>query len=276
MPYDGSSAMAVFEAIANSGEISRAQISEMTGFSQVTVGKVVDRLDECGIISQYKKERASVGRKTGICKMNNSFGMMLFDFNSMQMRVTDISLAEHGEYDLGDLGEALLEGFTHFTEAFGGELMGIGCIVPDGQLSEYTEKITTAFGQMPELVIEAGKAAAIANAARFDVCGTAVYLRIDKTISGAIMLGGKLYQGANGHAGDFSRMMADRDALTSKLADLCCLLDPELIHIACDEEISCEAIGDTEIVVETLENCRDALDGAALMLREKWVRAKME
>ena len=76
MQYDGSSVMAVFETIARSGEISRAEISRLTGFSQVTVGRAVELFDACGIITQYKAERASAGRKTGICRLERSFAML--------------------------------------------------------------------------------------------------------------------------------------------------------------------------------------------------------
>ena len=276
MLYDGSSLMAVFDAIAACGEITRARISEMTGFSQVTVGKAVELLDACGIISQYKQERASAGRKTGVCRLEPDAGMILFEFAEMKLRVTDVLMEIQHECSFESPETAFMTGFSAFSDYFDGELMGVGCIVPDRKLDEYRGIIIDAFGNEPELVIEAAKSAAVANSGRFDPVEAAVYLRISGgSCSGALMLGGQLYGGVSGRAGDFARLIPDVSALPEKLLEICALLDPELIHIAADVPVDFDVPPQTQLVVEPLSACRDALDGAAWILRERWVTSKI-
>ncbi len=277
MLYDGSSTLAVFDAIANCREISRAELSKITGFSQVTIGKAVDALEACGIVTQYKKERSTVGRKTGICRLNERYGMLVFDYDCMRFRVTDINLNELGEFELKNIEDSLSVGFLRFAELFDGELIGIGCIVPEGKMAEYSEKIREIFGQAPELLVDSGSALTLANSKRFDISSIAVFLRIRESVSGSIMLGDRLFRGARGRAGDFSRIFGDKAELSQRLPEICAMLDPEFIHIASDDVLSIPDLPEgVQLIVERFDDCKSAIDGALLMLRENWVRSKIE
>lgn len=275
MQYDGSSVMAIFEAIARSGELSRADISRITGFSQVTVGRAVELFDACGIITQYKAERASAGRKTGICRLERSFAMLIYDFEAGYLRVTDLSLTTLAQISLPDPDNMLADGFSCMAETMGGELMGIACVVPE-RTDETMAMLAACFGQMPELVTEAARAAAIANAVRFDMPGAALFLRVGEKVDGALIMDGRLHTGAGGTAGDFSKWIPDASSLPEKLAEIAALLDPTLVHITGENLPPITLPEQTMLITESPSACRDAADGAAMLLREQWLRRKLE
>ncbi|MBQ8250199.1 MAG: hypothetical protein IJY93_10045 [Clostridia bacterium] len=289
MQNQNNSIMAVFEAVSEAGELSRARISDITGFSLVTVGKVVDLLCECGIVTEYKQTSGTVGRKSGICKLINSSGMLIFDLTGEpKARLYDISLSLCDEYTGDSVCDMMARGLMRFGELLGGELMGIGCIVPDGETELCASQISDAIGVSPEIITVSSRAYAVANAKRFHYNGMAVFLRLLDGIDGAIMYGGRLYTGAHGGAGDISAFIPSRDVLYPKLTELCYMLDPGMIHISCKSDDECKAV-ETEltshlqgslgertplIVTEPSALCRSASDGAALMLREKYLLSK--
>ncbi len=288
------SLLSVFETVASCGEISRAQLSNMTGFSQVTVGKAADTLDSIGVITQYKQERGSVGRKSGICCLNNKLGMLLFEIaeNKTRVRICGISLDIVEETaTIEPFCDSFIPGFSKFTEHFGDGLLGIGCVIPDCTMDEYLPMVKDILGHAPELIIEESRAFAAANAFRFDANGFALYLRMhaDGSFSGALLNNGKIYQGARGRAGEFSHMTLTIDNIGDRLADICSVLDPSLIHIACEDENMCEEVMRTvskklgsvyildavpNVVVEAVSSCRDGLEGAARLLRERYILSK--
>ncbi len=282
--------MAVFEAVAEAGELSRARISDITGFSLVTVGKAVDLLSDCGIVTEYKETSGAPGRKSAICKLVNSSGMLIFDLTGeMSARLYDISLSLCDEYTADSLDELLTRGLVRFGELLGGELMGIGCVIPEKEAERYSSQIAELTGAQPEIITVSSRAYATANATRFSYNGMAVFVRLNEHIDGAVMYSGRLYTGAHGGAGDISSFIKSRDELYPKLTGLCHILDPGMIHISCSSDLECEAVsaeleaalcgslGDRtpRIVIETYEMCRNASDGAALMLREKYLFSKI-
>lgn len=288
------SVLSVFDAVASCGEISRARLSEMTGFSQVTVGKAVDLLDSAGVLVQYKQNSGSVGRKTGICRLNTELGMLLFELTESEthIQICDISLDTRVDRRTSEpLCDSFISGFTEFVEHFGDGLLGIGCVVPDGMADEYRRVVTDALGHEPELVVCSGRAFAAANDFRFDTDGFALYLRIvcDGTVTGALINDGAVYYGSHGRGGDFVRIPMTRESLCDRLAELCAVLDPSLIHIACEDDRMCDEIAKSvldrlaslyspccapEVVVESVSACRDSVEGAARLLREAYILSK--
>lgn len=294
MSAEHRSLLSVLETVASCGEVSRAQLSNMTGFSQVTVGKAVDTLDAVGVLTQYKQERGSVGRKSGICRLNNNLGMLLFEIeeNRTRVRICGISLDIKEEINASvSFCDSFIPGFSKFTEHFGDGMLGIGCVVQDGMTDKYLPMVKAVLGQPPEVIIEKSRAFAAANAFRLDADGFALYLRMhaDRCFSGSLLYNGKLFYGAHGCAGAFTHMSLTSDCIGDKLADVCSILDPALIHIACEDENMCDDIMgivsdklisactcDTmpSVIVEPIISCRDELEGAARLIREKYVLAK--
>lgn len=287
------SLIAVFEAIAASGEVSRAALSEMTGFSLMTVGKVVDKLISCGIVTEKKLTGGGVGRKSGICALEKSRGMIIFDLtDTPRVRVCDIANNIIGQRDGEDFGELMLWAMNALFEAGCTDIMGTAVIASRENIKT-ADELENTLGVAPEVVVEANRAAAYANSKRFDFSATAFFLRVDRgaQIDGSVMLCGAPYCGAHGRAGEFGMLGLTVGAFADKLADLCLIFDPELIHISCVSHSFVEPIsaamlsalkerGFTDgsranIVIEQADACRDALDGAAFMLREKYVILKI-
>ena len=289
----GNSLIAVFEAISASGEVSRAALSEMTGFSLMTVGKVVDKLISCGIVTEKKLTGGGVGRKSGICALDKARGMILFDLtDTPRVRVCDIANNIIGEHTDSDVGELMLWAMNTLFEAGCSQIMGTA-VVASRENVKAAHEFQNVLGITPDVVIEANRASAYANSARFNFSGAAFFLRVDagSRIDGSIMLGGVPYHGASGHAGEFDKLGLTLGAFADKLSELCHIFDPELIHIACDDpsavsKIEAELLSSfsehgfaddarADVIVKPSENCRDALEGAAIMLRQKYVLLKI-
>ncbi len=283
------SLMAVFEAVADAGELNRAKISDVTGFSLVTVGKAVDLLSDCGVVTQYKHTSGTAGRKSGVCKLVKSNGMLIFDLTQKPTAgLYDISLAALEEYTGDDVADMMAHGLMRFGEVLGGELMGIGCVAGNGEAERCIAEISDVIGASPEIIISSDRAYAVANARRFDFSGMAVFIRLlaEGCTDGAIMYGDRLYTGAHGDAGKISDFIPSREMLALKLNELCHILDPELIHISCEteaeykaveDELKAAIIGETapRIIIEPAASCRSALNGAAILLREKYLLSKL-
>ncbi len=293
---ESTSVMAVFEAVASCGEISRAELANITGFSLVTVGKAVDQLVNCGVIEENKRSSGSVGRRSGVCSVAKDYGMLIFDMNSEnhRCRICDLGLNTMHEFEekTSNIEELYLSAFSSFTEIFDGQLFGIGICVSDGMTVKYAEIFKSSMGQYPELVIEGSRAYAAANAHRLDCDSSAVFVRLfeNGTADGALTYKKKLYSGAYGRAGGFARIIDSKEALSSKLFDVCQIIDPGTVHIGCQNESDCdlaEKLRDLliaggisadqlpEIISEPLALCSDSIDGTALLLRERQIIAKL-
>lgn len=62
--------ISVLEIIESAGYISRKQISDATGLSLMTVGKLCSLLEECELINEKKEEKSDGGRKASICSLS--------------------------------------------------------------------------------------------------------------------------------------------------------------------------------------------------------------
>lgn len=67
-----SNCVSVLETIEKHGMISRKQISDETGLSLMTVGKLCAFLEECELISEKKEDKSESGRKASICSLTDS------------------------------------------------------------------------------------------------------------------------------------------------------------------------------------------------------------
>jgi len=297
MNGEKNSVIAVLEAIAEHSEISRAALSELTGFSLMTVGKAVDELEKGGIIVQRKQSSGAVGRKMSVCNVKPDCGMLIYDFTdeNCRVRICDLVLDVRGEYQSSAkaLSDLMVEGFGYFFETFGGELIGIGAVVPDGQKNEMLPLITSALGNPSDLVIEAKNAYVAANLRRFDAVGMSAFIRLfaNNTADCSIVRDGFIYNGAHERAGSVFNKIRARDEIPARICDLCAVLDPVLIHIACETDSDAgRIVGEVstalhdygiepecqpEIIAQPIDKCLTAADGAAILLRERLIMQKM-
>ncbi len=283
------STLALFEAIAAAGKISRSELSRITGFSLMTVGKAVDRLVSLGIVAEEKISSGTVGRKFGVCSLTATAGMMLIEVGeNMRAYALDIALGVISEHVGDDIPTLMTKCFTSLFEAGRGDIIGTVFVVPDGEITKWRGELCEMLGSEPELVIGRERAFAYANSVRFDYTKTAIFAHVasDGKVSGFIMQNGAEYVGARGVAGDISAFIPSADSLCERLTELCRLLDPELVHVACDNGEMCASLeadlkkldifddGIPQIVVERTDSCKAAFDGAARKLREKYILSK--
>ncbi|MBE6542372.1 MAG: ROK family protein [Ruminococcaceae bacterium] len=82
----------IFTSIADTDRISRAEISEKTDLSLVTVGKIADALLDLNAICQIKEIKPQAGRRAGILSVNNEKFALIFDITSYDFRYVVLDL----------------------------------------------------------------------------------------------------------------------------------------------------------------------------------------
>ncbi len=85
--------IAIFGEIAASDGISRAEISERTGLSLMTVGKVADLMTHEGIAAQAKPATGNAGRRAGMLTLLDKHFLLSLDISGESFRATALNLA---------------------------------------------------------------------------------------------------------------------------------------------------------------------------------------
>ncbi len=85
--------IAIFNEIAQSDGISRAEISERTGLSLMTVGKVADLMTHEGIVVQAKPATGNAGRRAGMLTLLDGHFILSLDISGESFRATALNLA---------------------------------------------------------------------------------------------------------------------------------------------------------------------------------------
>lgn len=281
MQTPNKSLFAVFNVIAENDEISRREISDITGFSQVTVGKAVDILEGSGIIGRVKKPSPGVGRKGDACVLNKNRGVVLFDLSASEALVQIRSIADELLFESkgDDVTSLIIEGLGAVNSLGLDGIMGIGCICADGKIREAGEIFASVIGNSPDVVTEAIHAHAMANHPRFGL-PLEIFAKISSSGdgSGAILMDGRIFSGSHGRAGifDCGENIAE---FVRRILEVGQILDVDLIHIACDGEdvyTTVKSILDrTESTAETVtaetRSCPHLQVGLSRMVREKYL-----
>ena len=213
---------AVFSEIAGSDGISRAEISEKTGLSLMTVGKVADMLTHEGIIIQAKPATGNAGRRAGMLTLSDNHFLMTLDVATRKFRasVSDIGLNVIDSlvylYNDGLLPEDNI--IIFFREACSllmkhlmtKKLSGIGICVPGTYDAEsdtvispklrelngikIAENCKKAIGISPDRIINSAEAAALSELSSLpdEKRGCTVSLELDSGICGCVTLGGRI------------------------------------------------------------------------------------
>ena len=84
---------AVFAAVAEAGTISRAELAARTGLSLMTIGKLVDALDACEVVTQEKDERILAGRTARLVACRPAWHMLVLDLTAKNFRMTVLDLS---------------------------------------------------------------------------------------------------------------------------------------------------------------------------------------
>lgn len=278
------SLIAIFEAISSRDGITRREISDITGFSQVTVGKTVDILSDAGIIARQKKTVDGVGRKGDICTLNKNRGMMLFDASEEKIRMTicDMGLNILFESVAEDFSELVMNGLAKTAELSFESVPVIGCICKKGDEEKTAKIFTDLLGNSPDVICCVGDANALANHRRFGY-DDEIFVRIfaDGSGFGTIMKGGQLHRGSHGKAGIFSRGESI-EVFIRRVCGIGEALDTALIHVSCDEEVRDDvntAVNGfftrleikPEVVTEAPNDCPDVILGLGAAVRSNFL-----
>jgi len=233
---------AIFSAVVNSDGIRRSEISELTGLSLVTVGKITDALHEQGIIFQDKPASDHVGRRASVININESKFAIIIDLTSYDFSCSLLNLRMNPMHKL----EYTYKTSASYRENFGvflGEIqkylqksgrynncIGFGISVP-GTYDKTAGKAT--YANIPELstidlraeieTVFSDKLVVINSqtnsAAKFNIDSLAnkqdksiLYWYLSKEyIGGAFSVDGNLISGKNSGYCDFGSMLVYED-----------------------------------------------------------------
>jgi predicted NBD/HSP70 family sugar kinase len=233
----------VYELIASEKGAFRADIARRTGISGPTVLKIVDYLQECGLVEETGEGESAIGRKPQIYRFcpNRYLALgMIFEGDYIRLGIANLS------------GEILYSGITKTAASFEksvsvlpliidrllGEadidtanIVGIGLGVPgcydperhtlsDAPLVGIPYK-TDIFWVEDLLKRKYGIPITIDNDVNMEVfgeyqtirsvCSNFVYLSLGTGIGGGIMLDGKLLRGSNYRSGEIGYMTFDEN-----------------------------------------------------------------
>lgn len=249
----------VLTAVADSGGITRGELSDKLSLSRMTVGKVIDALAARGIIVEEKRRSGVVGRRAGVSTISDgslaavisiSPSKYKMSFVDLSMRVTDsVSYAASDEYTFFDnLLLFLKNARVDLGDRCAKGAFGIAITVPDGY-DPITDRATSAdlpeidtvrlrelteetLGQPVDLIMSEDASACLSFALDSGASGseTVAYVYTGDALKGIVCDRGHIISGAHGRACRFGR-------LRGKCGET---LDFRIAHSRCGAEISVE------------------------------------
>lgn len=229
------SVKAIYNSIASSNKISRAQISEQTGLSLMTVGKVVEALLNYNIIKQSKEVKTAAGRKAGLISTNSGNFCVIIDLTSVNfsMVIVNVRLEPVDQikynYNIEMFYENNLMLFLYNVKMFleknynMDECIGYGVSLPgpynaatDTMMASriydlmnlHIKEIITNVFETNSIYIESSvNVAAISNVTKIaDYKNkTILYWFIGDYIAGTVVVNGEIMHGSHNVAGDFGQ-----------------------------------------------------------------------
>ena len=235
----------VINALRLHGLISRAEIARRTGLSRSTVSSLVSELHADGLVMEHEEPGAAHGEHGGrppiLLSFDASAGAALgidFGHSHVRVAVSDLSstiVAERAEpMDIDDaahegldvaidlVDEALAEAGIERARVIGAGLGLPGPIEqPDGVISSTAILpgwVGVAAGEevrrrldMPVLLDNDANLGALAELTYGAGRGATdlVYLKVSSGIGAGLILGGRLYRGWGGMAGEFGHVVVD-------------------------------------------------------------------
>ena len=225
---------AIINAISEADRISRAEISEKTDLSLVTVGKIADALLERNVVTQIKEVRSQAGRRAGLLSINPERFALILDFTRYQFRCAILNLRLETlekfnfEYRSSSTFEENVQAFLAETIAnvrrsYNLELncIGVGVAVP-GPYDASADRVLTsrvpeladlplgeivrrAFRRLPVVIdshINAAARSNIRHVEEFEEKNIVYWYVSDHYVCGVYVVNGNLILGKNGHACD--------------------------------------------------------------------------
>ena len=250
---------AIFTSITEAEKISRADISEKTELSLVTVGKIADALLERDIICQVKEIRTQAGRRAGLLSINESKFALILDLTSCEFKTAVLDL----RLRLMDKMSYTYRQNLSFEENIGVYLaevratvgrkydldncFGIGVAVP-GPYNEDTDTVSSMripclaklsvkatikkyFKNIPVIVdsqINAAARSNVANVPGYEEKNIVYWYISDSFVCGAYIVEGNLILGKGRHACDFGGTIDESGMTLEDKLDKCADFDEYL------------------------------------------------
>ncbi len=227
----------IFEAVASSTRISRAEIAEATGLSLMTVGKVIDALIELKIVKQEMEKTGGIGRRAGLLSLDTVHYAVVIDLSerTFTLSVIDLSLrlvdTMTYTYDRSLYYDDNLYLFLKKAEKYIKHLdnkenmIGIGITVPgiyissedrieSGKIPELNsislrKTVEDILGEKIAVIMKNVKAAAVSGVAMIPEKEDRViiYMFMGESVDGAVYSKGSFSVGAHEFECDFGRMI---------------------------------------------------------------------
>ncbi len=227
----------IFNAVASSTRISRAEIAEATGLSLMTVGKVIDALLGLNIVKQEMQTKTNVGRRAGLISLNTVHYAVVLDLSERAFTLSVI-----------DLGLRLVDSMTYtYNKSFyyydnlylflksaaayinnrpdKENMIGIGITVPGVYVSAEDKVVSTKvpelnsiplrktveeiLGRKVDFIMKNVKAAAISAISMIPEREKRViiYMFMGESVDGAVYNKGSFVKGSHEFECDFGRMI---------------------------------------------------------------------
>jgi predicted NBD/HSP70 family sugar kinase len=246
----------IFGALRATGLASRAELAELTGLSRTTISKVIDELENRGLIREDTSDSSSRrGRPAALLRLEPAAGIAVgIDFGHERLRIgiADLSFQLLAERYLVldvdqdaegalDAASALVDEALKELEFERGNIVGIGVGVP-APLDRTTGGVGSTlilprwreFDLGDELGKRLGHAVVIENDANLGALGEAAfgaardlsdfaYVQVSAGIGAGLLLGGRLYRGATGAAGEIGHIQARPDGAMCRCGKRGCL-----------------------------------------------------
>jgi predicted NBD/HSP70 family sugar kinase len=249
----------VINALREHGMVSRAEIARRTGLSRSTVSSLISELQSDGLVVEREEPGAAHGEQGGrppiLLAFDASAGAALgIDFGHSHVRVAvsdlssnilaeraapmDIDHASHEGLDvaLELIGEALAEAGVDRSRVIGA---GLGLPGPIDQADGVTGSsailpgwVGLAAGEemrrrldVPVSVDNDANLGALAEFTHGAGRGATdlVYLKVSSGIGAGLILGGRLYRGAGGMAGEIGHVLVDPEGAVCRCGNRGCL-----------------------------------------------------
>jgi predicted NBD/HSP70 family sugar kinase len=235
----------VFEAVREEGTVSRAEIAKLTGLARSTVSTLIGELQRAGLVVERDDVRAEAtavgGRPPLLLSLDPVAGAVVgiqFDHDFVRVAIADLSLALLAEgvveCDVDNDAQAGLDAAAGLVRSLIAEagvesdrLIGAG-VALSGPIDRYTGLIASTTVLPSWVGVDAaswlsdrlGVPVEVENDANLGALAESVlgaghgstemaYVMLSSGIGGALILGGRLYRGARGIAGEFGHVTVD-------------------------------------------------------------------
>ncbi|MBO7148748.1 MAG: winged helix-turn-helix domain-containing protein [Clostridia bacterium] len=254
----------IFSCIPEDRHISRLEISEKTGLSLMTVGKITDALLEKGTVTYAKSEGGGVGRKAKHISLSDEKKLIVLALHKEKIKLVILSLTleKLGEleftFEKNGAAGAVMEALMPFVfeNNLVGRLVGVCSVYSEDADREFCQRLSDDIAASLSLKVsevcksELAKLSAVKEASALYVskagCGALVAYKGSEPVLGAVCA-------------------KDKQELEIKLGAIIEFLSADEVYSELElENINASSVSDTK--AKELE-----YTGAAMLLREKYL-----